>query len=69
MEQEFIKQVNQESFRFKELEKIKESLAETVKKKIDDITEDQRARIIVEKNKYDQIVENLESIKRRILYE
>lgn len=51
MEQEFIEQVNTESFRFKELEKIKESLDNTVKKKIVEITDDQRARIAAEKEK------------------
>lgn len=51
MEQEFIEQVNKESFRFKELEKIKEQLDNTVKKKIVAITEDQKERIAKEKLK------------------
>lgn len=51
MEQEFIEQVNKESFRFKELESIKEKLDITVKKKIKDISEDQISRINAEKVK------------------
>jgi len=44
-------------------------LSKTVEAKIEDITKDQRERIVVEKIKYDAIVENLVSIKRRILFE
>lgn len=51
MEQEFIEQVNKESFRFKELESIKEKLDTTVKKKIESITLDQKKRINDEKLK------------------
>jgi len=69
MEQEFIEQVNKESFRFKELEKIKEQLDNTVKKKIVEITEDQKQRIIKEKLKYAAIVEKLKEIKALILQE
>lgn len=69
MEQEFIEQVNKESFRFKELEKIKEQLDNTVKKKIVAITEDQKERIAKEKLKYAAIVEKLKEIKALILQE
>jgi len=51
------------------LEKIKENLDITVKKKVQEITEDQRARIINEKEKYAAIILKLEEIKLCILQE